>query len=182
MPLLGGSSHESENNPKEDPFMLWLTGGPGCSAFSGLVIEIGPFAFKYEEYNGRLPNLHYICRLACFHGLHLCHNGVCYSTKDWILVHQVHQFLRKLKFVGQLNSIVQEISLGKRLNDKHIASKFTFDNNIYILSFVFSQLKATYCFEARMLILCVVNLWLDLWSYLYCICPVGGKDSSTIVV
>jgi carboxypeptidase C (cathepsin A) len=34
---------KSENDPKKDPLMLWLTGGPGCSSFSGLVYQIGKF-------------------------------------------------------------------------------------------------------------------------------------------
>jgi len=33
----------SESNPKEDPLMLWLTGGPGCSSISGILYEMGMF-------------------------------------------------------------------------------------------------------------------------------------------
>nr|XP_043624828.1 serine carboxypeptidase-like 13 isoform X1 [Erigeron canadensis]XP_043624829.1 serine carboxypeptidase-like 13 isoform X1 [Erigeron canadensis]XP_043624830.1 serine carboxypeptidase-like 13 isoform X1 [Erigeron canadensis] len=38
---------ESEGNPKDDPLMIWLTGGPGCTSLSGLMFEIGPFTINY---------------------------------------------------------------------------------------------------------------------------------------
>ncbi|KAK4392722.1 Serine carboxypeptidase-like 18 [Sesamum angolense] len=48
---------QSENDPERDPLILWLTGGPGCSGFSGLVYEIGPLAFDLEGFDGSFPSL-----------------------------------------------------------------------------------------------------------------------------
>ncbi|KAK4722652.1 hypothetical protein R3W88_012885 [Solanum pinnatisectum] len=48
---------ESESEPDSDPLMLWITGGPGCSALSGLIYEIGPITFEAVEYNGSFPTM-----------------------------------------------------------------------------------------------------------------------------
>ncbi|XP_010472300.1 PREDICTED: serine carboxypeptidase-like 9 isoform X1 [Camelina sativa] len=48
---------KSEKNPKEDPLIIWLNGGPGCSCLSGLFFENGPLALKSEVYNGSVPSL-----------------------------------------------------------------------------------------------------------------------------
>ncbi|KAK9756487.1 hypothetical protein RND81_01G101100 [Saponaria officinalis] len=48
---------ESENNPKEDPLIYWLTGGPHCSGMSAILYEIGPFQIEEMTYTGKLPKL-----------------------------------------------------------------------------------------------------------------------------
>jgi cathepsin A (carboxypeptidase C) len=50
-------SYSSQSNPKDDPVVLWMNGGPGCSSMIGMVTEHGPFLFKpgttemYENLN-----------------------------------------------------------------------------------------------------------------------------------
>lgn len=50
---------ESERSPGTDPLILWLTGGPRCSGFSGMAFEVGPLNFVLEPYDGNLPQLVY---------------------------------------------------------------------------------------------------------------------------
>ncbi|XP_024977117.1 serine carboxypeptidase-like 11, partial [Cynara cardunculus var. scolymus] len=48
---------QSESNPRDDPLMLWISGGPGCSSITGLLYSIGPIKFVEVNYNESLPTL-----------------------------------------------------------------------------------------------------------------------------
>ncbi|KAK1257627.1 Serine carboxypeptidase-like 7 [Acorus gramineus] len=48
---------KSERNPKEDPLLTWISGGPYCSVLSGLAFGVGPLQFKIKEFKGELPTL-----------------------------------------------------------------------------------------------------------------------------
>ncbi|XP_057963845.1 serine carboxypeptidase-like 1 isoform X1 [Malania oleifera] len=98
---------ESESDPKVDPLFLWLTGGPGCSAFSGLVYEIGPLTFNYDNFSGKLPtfelNPFSWTKVASIifvdapvgTGFSYSKTTQGYNTGDSLSVKQTYEFLRK---------------------------------------------------------------------------------------
>ncbi|CAI9285013.1 unnamed protein product [Lactuca saligna] len=98
---------ESEGNPKADPLMIWLTGGPGCSALSGLLYEIGPFMIDYANSTLEKPmlqiNPHSWTKVANIifldqpagSGFSYAKTPEAYITNDTLSTMQVYHFLRK---------------------------------------------------------------------------------------
>ncbi|KAL3730226.1 hypothetical protein ACJRO7_027268 [Eucalyptus globulus] len=98
---------ESERSPRDDPLVLWLTGGPGCSALSGLIYEIGPFTFNYEKSSRFRPALklndYSWTKMANIifldqpvgTGFSYANNWESYNIDDNISVAESYEFLRK---------------------------------------------------------------------------------------
>ncbi|XP_031283723.1 serine carboxypeptidase-like 13 [Pistacia vera] len=98
---------ESEGNPREDPLLLWYSGGPGCSALNGLIYEIGPLAFNITEYEGGIPSLMYYpyswtktasilfvdAPVGTGFSFPLTPEG--FATSDTLAAKEIYQFLRK---------------------------------------------------------------------------------------
>ncbi|KAG6710082.1 hypothetical protein I3842_06G165400 [Carya illinoinensis] len=98
---------ESEGKPKSDPVLLWYSGGPGCSAFNGLIYQIGPLAFNLTDYEGGIPNTYYYpyswTRTASIlfvdapvgTGFSYATSADAYDVSDTKTAAQVYEFLKK---------------------------------------------------------------------------------------
>ncbi|KAK4774819.1 hypothetical protein SAY86_009754 [Trapa natans] len=98
---------ESQRTPSQDPLMLWLTGGPGCSVLSAFLYESGPVEFTYVGYKGGMPSLHlnpntWTKAMSIIYvdapigtGFSYSTTAENYATDDYKSSEQIYEFLRK---------------------------------------------------------------------------------------
>nr|XP_043614339.1 serine carboxypeptidase-like 7 isoform X2 [Erigeron canadensis] len=103
---------QSESNPEEDPLMLWMSGGPGCSSVMGFLYEIGPIQFEAVKYNGSLPNLFLtpyswtkmasiiFLDIPAGTGFSYARTTIASSSTDIQYSHQAYEFMRKGYVLG----------------------------------------------------------------------------------
>jgi len=96
---------ESQSDPSNDPVVMWLNGGPGCSSFDGFVYEQGPFFFNsgpmgleqnltLNPYSwNKVANMIYLDS-PCGVGLSYSTNQSDYITNDKVTAMDSNNFLR----------------------------------------------------------------------------------------
>ncbi|XP_074322005.1 serine carboxypeptidase-like 3 isoform X2 [Apium graveolens] len=97
---------ESERNPRHDPVIIWINGGPGCSALWPFFYQIGPLKFDYANVVGTLPQMEInpyswtkvasvIFVDASGSGFSYAKTEEAYKTSDTATAASIDQFLRK---------------------------------------------------------------------------------------
>ncbi|PKI71395.1 hypothetical protein CRG98_008254 [Punica granatum] len=112
---------ESERSPRDDPLMIWLTGGPGCSGLAALLYEIGNVLNCKNDSHGHRQRCHFesmkvanIIFLDQFAGA-----GFSYSTTqegyyngDYKSIAEIYEFLRKGYVLGNpLADVTSDLNL-----------------------------------------------------------------------
>eukprot|EP00253_Pinus_taeda_P011427 PITA_11427 len=96
---------KSERDPANDPLLLWLTGGPGCTGFTGFVYEIGPMSFDLNSGKSPtlIPNPHSWTKVSSIifldspvgTGFSYSNTSTDYMTGDFKAVSDIHTFVIK---------------------------------------------------------------------------------------
>ncbi|XP_059445961.1 serine carboxypeptidase-like 7 isoform X2 [Corylus avellana] len=90
---------ESERSPEDDALVLWLTGGPGCSAFSGLVYEMESKRYwpklKLNPYSWtKVANIIFVDEPVGT-GFSYAKSAEGYNISDTLAASELYDFLRK---------------------------------------------------------------------------------------
>lgn len=87
---------QSQNDPKSDPLVMWLNGGPGCSSMDGLLFENGPSLIN-SDIKPHTNNYSWNKNASVLYLDQPVNTGFSYSSKDVDnsrdAAHDVHDFL-----------------------------------------------------------------------------------------